>query len=89
MGIIKQIPEVKEVSDVNVNNYYERLDRELADSKFIAGDRFTVADITLVTGIDFATTLVGLKPDDSLANLWRWHGQILSRDSVDDIVSPK
>jgi glutathione S-transferase len=89
MGIIKQIPEVKEASDVSVNKYYERLDEELAESEFVAGDRFTVADITLVTGIDFATTLVGLKPDDSLANLWRWHEQILSRDSVDDIVSSK
>ena len=89
MGIVKQIPEVKEASDVSVEKYYERLDKELAESEFVAGDRFTVADITLVTGIDFATTLVGLKPDDSLANLWRWHAQILSRDSVDDIVSPK
>jgi glutathione S-transferase len=87
MGIYKQIPEAKEVSDVNVNKYYERLDREFSDIEYVAGDRFTVADITLVTGIDFASTLVGLKPDDSLKNLWRWHALVLSRDSVDDITS--
>lgn len=87
MGIIKTIPEAKEISDVNVGNYFQRLDKELADNEYVAGDRFTVADITLVTGIDFASTLVGLKPDDSLTNLWRWHALMLSRDSIDDIIS--
>ena len=89
MGIYKQIPGAKEVSDVNVNNYYARLDKEFADLDYVAGDRFSIADITLITGIDFATTLVGLKPDESLSNLWRWHSLVTSRDSVDDITAPK
>ncbi len=83
MGIYKQIPAAKEVSDANVNKYYQRLDGEFADSEYVAGSRFTVADITLVTGIDFATTLVGLKPDESLENLWRWHELVSSRESVE------
>lgn len=85
MGKYKQIPEAKEVSDVNVNNYYERLDKEFASLEYVAGDSFTIADITLLTGVDFATTLVGLKPDESLKNLWRWHALITSRDSVDPL----
>ena len=89
MGTYKQVPGAKEISDANVNKYYQRLDKEFADQEYVAGDRFTIADITLVTGIDFATTLVGLKPDESLTNLWRWHALILSRDSVDDIVTKK
>ena len=87
MGIYKQIPEAKEVSDVNVNNYYERLDKEFAHSEYVAGVRFTIADITLITAIDFARTSVGLKPDESLTNLWRWHALVSSRDSVDEITS--
>ena len=83
MEIYKQIPEAKAASDANVKNYYERLDRELAVSDYIAGSRFTVADITLLTGLDFAAMMVGLKPDESLANLWRWHALVSSRDSVD------
>ena len=83
MGIYKQIPEAKAASDANVKNYYERLDRELAVSDYIAGSRFTVADITLLTGVDFAAMRVGLQPDESLANLWRWHALVSSRDSVD------
>ena len=85
MGIYKSIPEAKEVSDANVNNYYERLDKEFANSDYVAGSRFTVADITLLTGIDFARTLVGLKPDEGLKNLWRWHELVSDRESVDKL----
>ncbi|HAT27421.1 MAG TPA: glutathione S-transferase family protein [Gammaproteobacteria bacterium] len=83
IGTYTQIPEAKTASDANVKNYYERLDRELAASDYIAGSRFTIADITLLAGIDFAATMVGLKPDESLTNLWRWHALVSSRDSVD------
>lgn len=83
IGIYQQIPEAKVASDANVKSYYERLDRELAASDYIAGSRFTIADITLLTGVDFAATMVGLKPDESLRNLWRWHALVSSRDSVD------
>jgi glutathione S-transferase len=83
IGTYTQILEAKTASDANVKNYYERLDRELAASDYIAGSRFTIADITLLAGIDFAATMVGLKPDESLTNLWRWHALVSSRDSVD------
>jgi len=83
MGIYKQIPEAKVASDANVAKYCERLDAELAAAPFVAGDRFTIADITLLTAIDFATSLVGLTIDESHSNLWRWHAQVSARDSVD------
>ncbi|PCJ24978.1 MAG: glutathione S-transferase [SAR86 cluster bacterium] len=82
MGIHKQIPAAKEASDENVSKYYQRLDCELGESEYIAGPRFTVADITLLTAIDFAAALVDLKPDESLENLWRWHSLVSARDSV-------
>lgn len=83
MGLFKAIPEAKAISDANVNKYYERLDREFATADYVAGTRFTVADITLLTGMDFARTLVGLPPDGELKNLWRWHALVTARDSVD------
>lgn len=82
MGRFKQIPAAKEASDANVNRYYARLDRELGESEYVAGSRFTIADITLLTAIDFATALVRLKPDASLTNLWRWHSAVSSRPSA-------
>lgn len=83
MGNYKINAEAKAESDAAVNKYYEVLDREFAEAEYAAGKRFTVADITLLTGIDFARTLVGLRPDENLQNLWRWHALVSARDSVD------
>ena len=81
MGLFKQIPDAKKASDKNVVAYYERLDSEFSSSEYVAGDKFTVADITLLSAIDFASSMVDLKPDDGLENLSRWHKKILSRPS--------
>ncbi len=83
MGLVKSIPEAKELSDANVRRYYERLDHEFSDFEYVAGSRFTVADITLLTAVDFAAALVELKPDYSLRNLWRWHTLVSGRASVE------
>ena len=81
MGIVEQIPGAKNASDKNVNSYYQRLDAEFSISKFVAGERFTIADITLLTAIDFASSMVGLKPDAGLSNLARWYSEISTRPS--------
>tara|TARA_Y100000768_G_scaffold55991_1_gene37303 strand:- start:12959 stop:13576 length:618 start_codon:yes stop_codon:yes gene_type:complete len=81
MGLFQQIQDAKEASDKNVVAYYKRLDSEFSSSKYVAGDRFSVADITLLSAIDFASSMVDLKPDDRLVNLCRWHNEILSRPS--------
>ena len=82
MGLIKQIPAAKEASDNNVNSYYKRLDNELSSSGYVAGNRYRVADISLLSAIDFASSMVELKPDESLKNLNRWHNQIQSPSST-------
>ena len=82
MGIFKQIPAAKEASDQNVNRYYQRLDNEFAEAQYVAGDRYTVADISLLSAMDFATAMVELKPPQSLTNLYRWHEQVSARPSA-------
>jgi glutathione S-transferase len=82
LGIVKQIPEAKTASDVAARRYYERLDLELADSAYVAGDRFTIADISLFTAIAFASAMVDLKPDARLKNLHVWYESVGSRPSV-------
>ena len=81
LGRFKQIKEAKEASDKNTEKYYERLNEELAVTQFVAGNRFTIADITLLTAIDFATTMVDLKPDPVLTYLYRWHKEVSERPS--------
>jgi glutathione S-transferase len=84
MGIFEQIPAAKLASDKNVNSFYKRLDREFASSRFVAGNRYTIADITLLSAVDFASRMVDLKPDDELKNLHRWHREVSSRPSSDN-----
>ncbi|MFN3237131.1 MAG: glutathione S-transferase family protein [Pseudomonadales bacterium] len=82
LGLFTQIPDAKAASDKNVHAYYKRLDREFGESEYVAGDRFTVADISLLCGVDFASSLVGLPYDSGLSNLKRWHEQVSARPSV-------
>lgn len=81
MGKFKQIPDAKIASDKNVHRYFVRLNEEFSSSEYVAGNRFTIADITLLTAIDFAAELVNLKYDSSLAHLERWHGSVSMRPS--------
>ena len=81
MGLFKQIPDAKKASDKNVVAYYERLNSEFSVSEFVAGNRYSVADITLLSAIDFASSMVDLKPSEDLTDLYRWHNLILARSS--------
>jgi glutathione S-transferase len=81
MGLYQQIDAARQQSDRAVSNYYQRLDNELSDLEYIAGERFTLADITLLSAVDFASELVELKPDASLKHLWRWHALVSERPS--------
>jgi glutathione S-transferase len=57
------------------------LDRELADKPFLAGDAFTVADICLLTTVDFADW-IGLPIEDGFENLKAWHARVSARPSA-------
>jgi len=82
MGLLTQNPLAKEMSDKNVERYYRRLDREFSKQTYVAGERYSVADISLLAAINFATRLVALKPDSTLEHLWRWHSLVSMRPAV-------
>ena len=81
-GRFKQNPQAKESSDAAVRGFYKRLDAELASREYMADNAYSIADITGLVTIDFAGSLVDLKPDASLSNLWRWHAAVSSRPSA-------
>jgi glutathione S-transferase len=56
-------------------------DAALAKTTFIAGERFSMADIILLTTVDFAG-FIGLAIPDTLTNLRRWHGDVSARPSA-------
>ena len=57
------------------------LDRELADKPFVAGETYTMADICLLSTVDFATW-IGLPMEAEFANLKAWHDRVTARPSA-------
>jgi len=87
MGIVESIPASRERGDKLTRAYFKRLNDELSQRDYIAGDRFTVADITALCWIDFAAGMVFLRPEDELDALWKWHQRVSRRDSVKNTAS--
>jgi glutathione S-transferase len=62
------------------------LDGVLADRDYVAGDRFTIADITAFCALEFARGLMKYRPaDDGLANLQAWRDRIAQRPSAQTV----
>ena len=59
-------------------NAQKWLDRELANRQFVAGDDYTMADICLLTTVDFATW-IGLPLDPRHAHLIDWRQRVTAR----------
>jgi glutathione S-transferase len=57
------------------------LDRELTSRDYIAGPRFSMADIVTLTSIDFAS-FVGLEVPPQCERLRDWHARISQRPSA-------
>jgi glutathione S-transferase len=81
-GRFKQFPEYGEAQRAVVYQRLERMDRELNGHKFVAGDRFTIADITALVAIDIGGRLAEIKIAPELAHLTRWHETVSSRPSA-------
>ena len=80
-GRIPQVPEYGAVLKESALSRLEWIDGKLADRPFVAGDRFTIADITLLIGIDFGrVSKIGIQPDQK--NLSRWYDEVSSRPSA-------
>jgi glutathione S-transferase len=80
-GRIPQVPEYGAVCKEGAIKRLAWLDQELADREFLAGDRFTIADITALIGIDFGRVSgIRIAPDQK--NLQRWHETVSSRPSA-------
>jgi glutathione S-transferase len=80
-GRIPQVPEWGAVCKQRALEQLAWLDGEMADRPFVAGDRYTIADITLLIGVDFGR-VSGIRIDPEHKNLTRWYGEVSSRPSA-------
>jgi glutathione S-transferase len=81
-GRFKQFPDYGEAQRGVVHQRLERMDRERKGHQFVAGDRFTIADITALVAIDIGGRLADIKITPELANLTSWYRAVSSRPSA-------
>jgi glutathione S-transferase len=77
----EQIPALAERGRLRVQHFYEQMDAQLAQSEFISGPRYSIADITALITIDFAARAKMPIPADC-AHVQRWHTQVSARPSA-------
>ena len=82
VGEVAAIPEMVERGQASLIRFYESLDAYLADNEFVAGDSFSIADITALCTIDFAAGAARVPIPESCTNVLRWHEALSSRDSA-------
>lgn len=66
-----QVPQLADYNRAAAERFMKTLDRRLADHEFIAADRFTIADIVALVGLEFAR-LIRYRPPEELVHLARW-----------------
>jgi len=76
-----QLAEWGEINRPKALAFLELLDKELAQREFIAGDRYTIADITGMIGFEFMKPARIERPEH-LANVMRWYQAVSSRPSA-------
>lgn len=78
----EQIPALAERSKLRARHFYDDLYERLKSVPFGAGDRFSVADITAVVTIDFATRAIGLPIPEEHVALKAWYERVSARPSI-------
>ncbi|WP_411287561.1 glutathione S-transferase family protein [Phenylobacterium sp.] len=79
------LTQFKDFGESNKDTYkgaQKWLNRELEDRDFVAGGAYTMADICLLTTVDFAGW-IGLPLEDEFANLKAWHARVSARPSAE------
>ncbi len=79
-----EVPQVATWGEANkprVMEFLALLDRHLAGSAFVAGDRFSIADITGLVAVDFLKPARLAVPDE-MAHVRRWHADVAARPSA-------
>lgn len=81
-GGVPQIPALVERGKQSLGRFFAMLDLQLGDNPFIAGDDFTIADITAFVTIEFAKRGEVTIPENGADNVKRWHAEIAARPSA-------
>jgi len=78
---VPQVPDWGEANKPKALDFLALLDRELASREFVAGDAYSVADITAMIAVEFMKPARIAVPDE-LTNVKRWYASVTSRPSA-------
>jgi glutathione S-transferase len=76
-----QVAEFAEVCRLKGYQGLEWLNSILAPRRYVAGDEYTIADITALVAVDF-TSFPGIEVKPELQHLRRWHAEVSARPSA-------
>ena len=77
----EQIPALAERGRLRIGRFFTQMDARLAESEFVAGPRYSIADITTLIAVDFARW-VKLAVPEECTHLRRWHASVSARPSA-------
>jgi glutathione S-transferase len=77
----EQIPELAERGRMRMQHFFRDTDARLSGREFMAGSRYTLADISAMVVVDFADRLKLTIPEEC-ANLRRWYAAVSARPSA-------
>jgi glutathione S-transferase len=78
----EQIPALVDRSKRRISDFYSDFDTRLRDVEFVAGDRFSAADITTLVTVDFATQAFQMPLPDGGAGFRRWYEAVSARPNA-------
>jgi glutathione S-transferase len=79
---VPQLPEWGEANKPKALEFLSFLNGDLKDRAFVAGDTFSIADITMFIAFQFLKPARIVCPPD-LENMWRWYHDVAARPSAE------
>ena len=77
-----QIPQIAEIESKDVEEKMVWLNRELEGREYIAGETYSVADITAQCAFVMGKAAVGIRIPEDLSNLNAWWSRVTSRPTA-------
>jgi glutathione S-transferase len=78
----EQIADLAARSRLRVGNFYADLDDRLGAHAFVAGENFSIADITALVTVDFATRAIGMPVPENATNVAAWYRNVAGRPAA-------
>jgi glutathione S-transferase len=80
---LEQIPALAERGRARVQQFFDTLNARVSQAEYVAGPRYSVADITAMIAVEFAGWLrPKLPPPDQYPDLGRWFAAVSGRPSA-------